>query len=168
MKVLVVSSNGGHFNQIRFALGLLRDEQVTLVSFDTVDVRAVIEADFPGLPVVWAHHPTNRNVRNLFRNFLLAWGVVRRQQPDLVLSPGAGVAVPFIILGHFLGSRTAFIEVFDRVDSKTLTGRMVAPFCDYILLQHASQLKLYPTGIVVGGLLWSSSLSVPIDKRWTG
>ncbi len=156
MRVLMVSSNGGHFWQLASAWECVRQDDVRLVSFKTPDVESWVAAH--GVPIDWGYHPTNRNLRNLFRNALLARRILKEFSPDLIITTGAGIAVPFIILGKLLfRTQTMFIEVFDRVTSPTLTGRMVAPFSDWVVLQWEEQRKFYPKGVVLGGLLWSSS-----------
>lgn len=52
--------------------------------------------------VYWAFNPTNRNFLNLLRNLALAWKIVHSERPDLILTTGAGVAIPFI--PHSAGS----------------------------------------------------------------
>ena len=59
---------------------------------------------------------------NLVRNTVLALRVLRRDRPDVIVSSGAGVAVPFFVLGRLLGVPTVYLEVFDRIDCATLTG----------------------------------------------
>lgn len=44
----------------------------------------------------------------------------------------------------------AFLEVYDRVDTRTLTGRLCRPLSDLFLLQWESQRELYGSGTVVG------------------
>jgi hypothetical protein len=51
------------------------------------------------------------------------------------------------------GARTIYVEVFDRIDSATMTGRLCAPFADRFLLQWEEQRAVYPKGEVVGPLL---------------
>ena len=53
--------------------------------------------------VVWAHSPTNRNIPNLIRNNLLAYRTIRSYRPDIILSTGAGVSVPFLLQGKLMG-----------------------------------------------------------------
>jgi UDP-N-acetylglucosamine:LPS N-acetylglucosamine transferase len=106
-----------------------------------------------GEDVAWAHHPTTRNVPNLIRNLGLAWALIRRHRPDLVVSNGAGVALPFFILGRLHGARTVYVEVYDRVDLPTLTGRLCYPLSDLFLLQWEEQRRFYPRGKLIGRLL---------------
>ncbi len=45
------------------------------------------------------------------------------------------------------------MEVYDRIDSKTLTGRLCYPLSDLFLLQWEEQRQLYAKGQVIGTLL---------------
>nr|MBA2575500.1 UDP-N-acetylglucosamine--LPS N-acetylglucosamine transferase [Euzebyaceae bacterium] len=76
-----------------------------------------------------------------------------RERPDVIVSNGAGVAFPFFVLGRLLGIRTVYIEVYDRIDSATLTGRLCYPLSDLFLLQWEEQRQQYRKGQVVGRLL---------------
>jgi hypothetical protein len=56
--------------------------------------------------------------------------VLRKEKPDLIISSGAAVAVPFFWLGKLFGAKTMYIEVFDRIDKSTLSGKLVYPVAD--------------------------------------
>jgi UDP-N-acetylglucosamine:LPS N-acetylglucosamine transferase len=119
------------------------------VTFDTVDATSLLE----GEDVVWAFHPTTRNALNLVRNFVLAWRTIGRLRPAIIVSTGAAVAFPFFLVGRLRGARTVYVEVFDRIDSATLTGRLCYPLSDRFLLQWEEQRAIYPKGEVIGPLL---------------
>jgi UDP-N-acetylglucosamine:LPS N-acetylglucosamine transferase len=91
--------------------------------------------------VVWAFSPTNRNQPNLLRNLRLALQVIRQERPQLILSTGAGVAVPFLLLGKLHGCKTVFIESVTRIHTLSLSARLVCPFLD-VLYVHWPQLQL--------------------------
>ncbi|MCD0447819.1 UDP-N-acetylglucosamine--LPS N-acetylglucosamine transferase [Actinocorallia sp. API 0066] len=149
MKVLLVCSPGGHLAQLhRLRPWWSRHERVW-VTFDKADAVSLLRDE----TVRWGHHPTTRNLPNLARNLLLAFRMLLRDRPDVIVSTGAGVALPFFVLGRLLGCRTVYIEVYDRVDSATLTGRLCTPFTDLFLLQWEEQKKVYPHGVVLGPLL---------------
>ena len=97
-----------------------------------------------GERVYWAYSPTNRNLPNLIRNLGLAWYVINKESPDLVLSTGAGVAVPFLILAKLKGIKTAFIESFTRVKELSLSARLVLPFLDALYVQWEQLQVKYP------------------------
>jgi len=76
--------------------------------------------------------------------------VLRRERPDVIVSTGAGAAVPFFWLGRLLGCRTVYLEVYDRVDSATMTGRLCRPVTDLFLVQWPEQQRLYRDAVVAG------------------
>ena len=106
-----------------------------------------------GERVVRSYSPTTRNLPNLMRNSVLAVGLLRRERPSLVVSAGAGVALPFFVAAWLLGIPTVFIEVYDRVDTPTMTGRLCGPFTTRRIVQWQSQLDFYPDAFLVGPLL---------------
>jgi UDP-N-acetylglucosamine:LPS N-acetylglucosamine transferase len=116
------------------------------VSFDKPDVRSSLD----GEELDFGHHPTTRNVGNLIRNLLLAVRLLRRHRPDLVVSNGAGLAVAFFWIGWLMRIPSVWIEVYDRIDSATMTGRLVAPVSSAICVQWPEQLDLYPNATLVG------------------
>lgn len=116
------------------------------VTFDLADAQSKLE----GETLVPAHYPTTRNVVNLARNFVLAARVMREFKPDLVVSNGAGVAVPFFVLARLFGIPTIYMEVYDRVNSRTLTGRLCRPFATKFLVQWPDQQRLYANSTLVG------------------
>ena len=146
MKVLLVCSSGGHLSQLMCLQSWWQEQETCWVTFQTEDAVSKLE----GEDVVWAHHPTTRNVPNLIRNTRLAWQVMSRFHPDVVITTGAGVAVPFFWLRKFFGAQSVYLEVFDRIDSRTLTGRLCAPVTDLFLVQWPEQQQLYPESVLLG------------------
>ena len=98
------------------------------------------------------YFPTNRNIKNLIRNTGLAWKILRKERPDLIVSSGAAVAVPFFYLGKLFGAKTIYIEVFDRIDKPTLTGKLVYPVTDRFIVQWEGMKKVYPKAINLGSI----------------
>jgi nitroreductase len=147
--VLLVGSAGGHLAQLVRLEPWWRSLTRTWVTFDKPDARSLLADEV----VVWAHHPTTRNIPNLVRNLVLAVRQLPRLRPDVVVSTGAGVAVPFFVVARLLGIPTVYVEVFDRIDSPTLTGRLVRPIATRFCVQWDQQQPLYPGSVVIGPLL---------------
>jgi UDP-N-acetylglucosamine:LPS N-acetylglucosamine transferase len=148
-RVLLVGSSGGHLAQLVSLESWWRDRDRHWVMFPTADAQDLLADE----QVTWAHHPTTRNLPNLVRNLLLAVRLVPRLRPDLVVSTGAGVAVPFFVVAKLLRIKTAYIEVFDRMDSLTLTARLCRPFTDLLCAQWEEQRRFMPDSEVIGRLL---------------
>lgn len=147
-RILFVCSSGGHLAQLARLRPWWEGRTRSWVCFDKADTASLLA----GERVVHAYHPTTRNVPNLLRNLVLALGVLRRERPDVVMSDGAGVAVPFFWLARWFGARTVYLEVYDRIDSTTLTARLVAPVTDLFLVQWQEQLEHRPGAVLAGPL----------------
>lgn len=146
---LMVCSSGGHLAQLVALRPWARSYRTRWVTFPTADATCLLE----GEQLVAAHHPTTRNVPNLVKNLVLALRLLRQERPDVIVSTGAGVAVPFFVLGRLMGVPTVYLEVFDRLDSATLTGRLCRPFADRMLVQWDEQVPLYRGATVIGPVL---------------
>ncbi len=149
VNVLFVTSAGGHLAQLVQLAPWWRGTRRAWVTFDLEDARSLLA----GERVHHAYHPTTRNIPNLLRNLLLAVRVLRRERPDVIISTGAGVALPFFVLGKLRGCRTVYIEVVDRIETSTMTGRLCHPFTDVFAVQWEEQLPLYANAELVGRLL---------------
>ncbi|NNF56003.1 MAG: UDP-N-acetylglucosamine--LPS N-acetylglucosamine transferase [Acidimicrobiales bacterium] len=147
-RVLFVCSSGGHLSQLIQLEPWWRDHHRHWVTFDLPDAQSKL-AEESFTP---AFHPTTRNLLNVARNYRLARRVIAREQPDVVVSNGAAVAVPFFLEARRRKIPTVFLEVYDRVDSRTLTGRLVQPFTTSFLVQWPEQQKLYPGSHLIGPL----------------
>ncbi|CAN1211850.1 Sugar transferase [Tumidithrix helvetica PCC 7403] len=122
-KLMLVCSSGGHFRYMQSLKAFWEDfKDRSWVTFRT----GVNERELEDSRRFWAHSPTNRNIPNLIRNLFLAFNVVRRQRPDLVISTGAGVAVPFLLIAKwFCRSRVVFIESKTRIKDLSLSARIL-------------------------------------------
>jgi len=146
---LLVGSSGGHLAQLVALRPWWSTYRTRWVTFPTADALDLLADE----DVVAAAYPTTRNIPNLLRNARLAWRLLRDDRPDVIVSSGAGVAVPFFVLGRLLGIPTVYLEVFDRIDSATMTGRLCRPFADRMLVQWDEQGSLYRDALVVGPVL---------------
>jgi UDP-N-acetylglucosamine:LPS N-acetylglucosamine transferase len=148
-RVLLVSSGGGHLAQLLTLRPWWENSERSWVCFEQPDALDLLAEE----RVAWAYSPTTRNARNFIKNLWLAVRVLRKEQPEVVVSTGAGVAVPFFFIARLLRIPTVFVEVVDRVASRTLTGRLCRPFSSAFCVQWPEQALLYPGSVVVGPLL---------------
>ncbi len=131
MRLFLVCSPGGHLQQmltLRPAWGEFDRVWVTLPGVD-------VETALAGEDVVLARGPTNRSLKNLLLNLRIAWRLLRRSRPDAILSTGAGIAVPFFLVGKLLGIRLVYVESVTRTRSLSLSGRLVYRLADRFFVQ---------------------------------
>lgn len=148
MKVCLVGSSGGHLTHLHMLKPFWENEERFWVTFDKSDAKSILKDEkmYP------CYYPTNRNVKNTIRNTILAFKILKKERPDIIISSGAAVAVPFFYLGKLFGCKTVYIEVFDRIDSPTLTGKLVYPVSDKFIVQWDEMKKVYPKAINLGGI----------------
>src|SRR5262245_53079639 len=122
-ELMLVCSSGGHLLQLHQLRDAWSARAPLWVTFDKSDARSLLS----GERVVHAYGPTNRNLTNFFRNLGLAWRVDRRARPRVLVTTGAGVAVPFAWLARLHGARIVYVESISRIDNPSLSYRLIAP-----------------------------------------
>ncbi len=145
MTVLLVCSSGGHFKALQQLRPFWENQERVWVTFQ----NKTTEAELTGEKFYWAYSPTNRNLPNLLKNIFLAWQLIRKTRPDVIISTGAGVAVPFLILGKLLGSKTVFIESVTRINTLSLSAKLVLPFISVLYVQWPQLQTRYPQAELV-------------------
>lgn len=148
MKVCLVGSSGGHLTHLYMLKPFWQNKERFWVTFDKEDARSLLN----GEKMYTCHYPTNRNIKNLIRNTILAFKVLRKEKPDLIISSGAAVAVPFFWLGKLFGAKLIYIEVFDRIDKPTVTGKLVYHITDKFIVEWEEMKKVYPKAINLGSI----------------
>lgn len=146
MKLCLVCSSGGHFFQLRSLNDLWQRHERFWVTFSSQDTKSLLNDE----QVYWAYQPTNRNIKNLVKNTLLAFKILRTEKPDAIISTGAGVAVPFLYMGRLLGIRTIYIESLTRVNGLSLSGKLVYPVVNTMLVQWPQMADKYKKAVFQG------------------
>ena len=125
-----------------------KDKDRFWVTFDKKDANSILKEE----KVYHCFFPTNRNIKNLIKNSFLAIKLLIKEKPNLIISSGAAVAVPFFYLGKLFGAKTIYIEVFDRIDKPTLTGKLVYPVTDKFIVQWEEMKNVYKKAINFGSI----------------
>ena len=144
----MVGSSGGHLTHLYMLKPFWQNKERFWVTFDKDDAKSLLN----GEKMYACYHPTNRSIKALVINTRLAWKILRNEKPDLIISSGAAVAVPFFYLGRLFGVKTVYIEVFDRISKSTMTGKMVYPIADIFIVQWEEMKKVYPKAINLGSI----------------
>lgn len=125
-ELLLVCSTGGHLLQLVALESAWSGFSRVWVTFDKSDARSLLRDE----RVQYAYGPTNRSVKNLLRNLVVAWRTVRRVRPEVVLTTGAGIAVPFAWVGRLFGARVVYVESLTRINAPSLSYRLIRPIAD--------------------------------------
>jgi UDP-N-acetylglucosamine:LPS N-acetylglucosamine transferase len=149
MKLAMICSSGGHLLLLHLLKSFWGQYDRFWVTFKKEDAVSLLEKE----KTYWAFFPTNRNLFNLLRNTFVSIKVLVKEKPDVIISSGAGVAIPFFFLGKLLRKKLVFIEAYERIENPSLTGRILYPLTDVFILHWVEQKKHFPKGILLGQLL---------------
>ncbi len=148
MKICLVGSSGGHLTHLYMLKDFWKSRNRFWVTFDKTDANSILKDE----KKYYCYYPTNRNIKNLIKNTFLAIKILVKEKPDLIISSGAAVAVPFFYIGKLMGAKTVYIEVFDRINKSTLTGKLVYPITDRFIVQWEEMKQVYPKAVNLGSI----------------
>lgn len=148
IKICLVGSSGGHLTHLYMLKPYFDKHERFWVTFDKEDARSLLN----GEKVYPCYYPTNRNIKNLIKNTFVAIKVLKKEKPDVIISSGAAVAVPFFYIGKIMRKKLIYIEIYDRIDKPTLTGKLVYPITDKFIVQWEEMKKVYPKAINLGSI----------------
>ena len=146
MKICLAGSSGGHLAHLYMLKPFWAKHDRFWVTFDKKDARSLLKDE----RMIPCYHPTNRSFKGLMFNTIIAWRVLRKERPDLIISTGAAAAIPFFYVGKLLGAKTVYIEIFDRINFSTLSGRLAYLVADKFIVQWEDMKKIYPKAVNLG------------------
>ena len=147
--LLLVCSAGGHLMQLHLLDHVWRSRTRVWVTHRREDASSLLA----GEEVVFAYGPTTRSIPNLLRNIGLAWSVVRHVRPKVLLTTGAGVAVPFAWIARMHGTRVVYVESLTRIERPSLSCRLIAPIAHRVYAQWPELARTMPRARFAGSVL---------------
>lgn len=149
MKILAVSSAGGHFSELKMITSNLSSEfDVTIITEDKVED--------PTVSYYMPYSNRSNRIKYLFdfcNNFRLAYKYLRIVKPDKIISTGAHSAFFYFVVGKLLfKTENIYIESFAKVTDKSLTYKISHRFIDHNIVQHKEMLDVELGSEYFGGV----------------
>lgn len=148
VKVCLISSSGGHFEQLKMLNSLNRQFDTYIVTEKT---KYKEQADYHLLP---GSDSKVVSLWHLFLNFFLSLRHIMKEKPQVIITTGTMVAFPTIMWAKLLRKKIIYIETFARVYGGTRAGRFVYKhhLYDLFIYQWETQKDEYPNGVYGGGI----------------
>lgn len=149
-KICFIASSGGHFEQLMMLKPLMKKYDSLIVTEKTNYSVSNLEFN-----TYYLHQVNRREKSFIFRmigNSLKTLKILISERPDVVISTGALATIPMCLFGKIFGKKIIFIESFAKVNSQTLTGKLVYKFADQFYVQWDEMKKFYPNAICKGGI----------------
>ena len=146
MKIMLVCTSGGHFSTMkRLESFWSLHERVWVTDFKK-DTKILEGKE----KVYWLPYQAPRDFLAFWQNIPRVLRIVYLEQPDLVISTGASIAVNSAIAAKFLGKRFVYVESISRSEELSLAGKLVYPLSDEFYVQWSSLCSKYPKATFKG------------------
>ena len=145
-KMCLVSSSGGHYEQLRMLKPLAKNHDIFWV---TEDADYEVQADY----YIKQIRPGKLNeVLILFLNFFISLKIWRKEKPDYVITTGTLAAFPMIIIAKLLRKKVIYIETFARIYDGTRAGKLMYKVADLFIIQWETLKEVYPNAVYGGSI----------------
>ena len=153
-KVCLISSSGGHYEQLSMLRKLEEKYSIFWVTEKT-DYQS--NADY--------YLPQTGSNDKLLIFKLISMGcktlsIWLKERPDVVITTGTLVAIPMCLLAKLLGKKVIYIESFARVRDCTRAGKLMYKFADLFIYQWEDLKEFYPNGVFDFCLCWFPGVPV--------
>lgn len=149
-KICFVASSGGHFEQLMMLYPLMKINksfvltEKTNYQYNTKGIKR------------YEVNQINRKEKMFFLKFIIlvykCFIIFIKEKPDVIISTGALIAIPISLIGKIFRKKVIFIESFAKVNTPTLTGKILYRFSDLFIVQWRSMKKVYPKAVYRGGI----------------
>ena len=146
-KVCLVSSSGGHWEQLQKLKPLLEKYEGFLVTEKT---QFKAEADYL---MIQTDLKDKCMLPKMIVNSIKTLLIWIKERPDFIVTTGTMVAYPFYILAVLTRKKFVFIETFGRANMPTVAGKLMEKHSDLFIVQWKTQAKHYKKAIY-GGCLY--------------
>ena len=146
MKLCLVASSGGHYEQIMKISKLFTKYEGIIVTEKTM-INNKADYYFPQV---------NRKelscIIKMLKIIIISIKILLFEKPDAIISTGALCCVPLCFLGKVIGKKIIFIESFAKVNTPTKTGKLIYKISDLFIIQWETLRKHYPKAIYGGSI----------------
>ena len=141
-KMVGISSGGGHLKELKDAIPT-HQKEVHYITFKNGHTSNSLKENTHSF-VLDPHNSKIKYLINALQSFLLFIKI----RPKVIISTGAGIAIPFMIIGRFLGSKIIFIETGARIYTPSKTGKFIYKYADLFIVQYEPLRKKFPKSIL--------------------
>ncbi|WP_242945643.1 PssD/Cps14F family polysaccharide biosynthesis glycosyltransferase [Clostridium thermobutyricum] len=153
-KVLFISSTGGHLSELMELKPLFSKYDYHIITEKT-DTTIKLKDKYKGKINYLVYGARNYMFSYLFKfsyNIIKSLVLYAKIRPDVIVTTGAHTAVPMCYIGKFFKKKIIFIETFARVNSTSMSGRMINKIADVFIVQHPEMEKVYENAVYKGAL----------------
>jgi UDP-N-acetylglucosamine:LPS N-acetylglucosamine transferase len=139
LKLCLACSAGGHLAEMLHLRVCYSKYPHFFITFKKADASDLVKRE----KVYFVTNPA-RGFISFIKCAIQSFKILSKEKPDVVISTGAGVALPTCYLAKLLfKSKIIFLESFCRIENPSLSGRLAYPISDLFFVQWPDMLKKY-------------------------
>lgn len=150
IKICFTSSTGGHFEQLMMLKPLMNKYETIIVTEKSK--YSVESKEYK----TYYLSQVNRKEKSFLLKMVINSGksiiILLTEKPDVIISTGALATIPLCLFGKLFRKKIIFIESFAKINSPTLTGKLIYKFADQFYVQWEEMKQIYPNAIYKGGI----------------
>ncbi len=148
-KLMLISGSGGYFRHMQSLKPFWNNYSNRVwISIRTMTTERAIEDNHR----YWGYGPTKDNLPNMIRNLILAFRVVPKQKPELVISTGSGFANAYLLIAKwFCHSKIIYIESKTRLQDVSFSAwvLMKLHILDLIVVRSEAIANIYAQSVYI-------------------
>ena len=145
-KVMFISSQGGHLNELMMLNSLFEKYDYHIVTEKTKATK-YLKSDYKN-KVSYLVYGTKKLLLIypfiLLINSFISLFLFIKYRPKYIITTGTHTAGPMCCIGKIFGSKIIYIETFASINNGSTTGKLIYKFADFFVVQWESMLKVYP------------------------
>lgn len=141
-KILAISSGGGHLTEMMHSfndIGIYKDNIIFVVPKTQYTKETLKDTKH-----YFIIDPHISKIKYLI-NAMWALFLYIKIRPTVLISTGAGIAIPMILIAKKFGCKIIFIETGARVTTPSKTGTFAYKYSDLFIVQYEPLLKFFPS-----------------------
>ena len=147
-KICFAASSGGHFEQLMMLKPLMD-------KYDSFIITEKTKYDISTKKIhTYFLLQTNRDelafIFNMFINSVKSLYIFFKERPDIVICTGVLSMIPICLISKAFHKKLIYIESFAKINSPTLSGKLLYKFADVFYVQWETMLQVYPNARYIG------------------
>lgn len=158
VKVCLACSHGGHLTEMLQLQEAFEGHETFYFCYDAETTK--------GLPNAYRVPNMARNPIQFFLNLIRVFRIFLKERPDLVVSTGAEIAIPVVLIARLMGIATMYIECGAQVTKASFTGRLMYLLADDFYVQWPELIHVYGQKAMWRGSLIDDLSPIDNDRSY--
>lgn len=154
-KILFVSSQGGHLNELLQLLPLIKKYNSFLVTEKSKNTLFVDEI-FKKNKLFFVKQVRKNNYFSYITSLLIlsiqSIIIFFKIYPDIIISTGSITAIIFCSLAKIFHKKVIYIETYAAIKKPSIAAKIIYPISNRFYIQWEEMKKFYPKAIYIGSL----------------